>query len=405
MEPWDGPAGIVLTDGRYACCTLDRNGLRPARWVITRNRHITIASEAGVWDYAPEDVVDKGKLGPGEMLALDLKTSELMNTRRIDDLLKSRHPYKVWLKKGVRYLQTDLIDPRLAAEPFDREVLAQYQKMFNVSAEERDEIIRVLAEDESEAVGSMGDDTPMPVLSKKVRSLYDYFRQQFAQVTNPPIDSLRESIVMSLQTQIGPEANIFVPAPKHAEQIVLSSPILSQRKLRQIVALAEAGVPTPLKVAMQVTNTQDQLRYAQALQASVAEGGFDLRIVPVEYSTLLDVEIRGTFELLQLGWSGRIDPDGNTTRFLGTQASANYGGYSSPELDDLLAQASRSTDTARRAELYGRATQVLQRDNPIVYTFRLRNLTVHSTRLTGIEVYSDGVVRLAGAAFLRDQEG
>ena len=159
-----------------------------------------------MWDYAPEDVVKKGKLGPGEMLALDLQTAELMDTKRVDDLLKNRHPYKAWLKQGVRYLQTDLIDPRLAAEPFDRDTLALYQKLFNVSAEERDEIIRVLAEDESEAVGSMGDDTPMPVLSKKVRSLYDYFRQQFAQVTNPPIDSLRESIVMSLQTQIGPEA-------------------------------------------------------------------------------------------------------------------------------------------------------------------------------------------------------
>src|ERR1700677_824732 len=243
MEPWDGPAGIVLTDGRYACCTLDRNGLRPARWVITKNRHITVASEAGVWDYRPEDVVKKGKLGPGEMLALDLQTAELMDTKRVDDLLKSRHPYKVWLKKGVRYLQTDLIDPRLAAEPFDRDTLALFQKMYNVTAEERDEIIRVLAEDESEAVGSMGDDTPMPVLSKKVRSLYDYFRQQFAQVPIPPIDSLRESIVMSLQTQIGPECNIFVPAQQHAEQIVLSSPVLSQRKLRQIVALADSGVP------------------------------------------------------------------------------------------------------------------------------------------------------------------
>jgi glutamate synthase (NADPH/NADH) large chain len=243
MEPWDGPAGIVLTDGRYACCTLDRNGLRPARWVITKNRHITIASEAGVWDYAPEDVVKKGKLGPGEMLAVDLQTSELLDTARVDELLKSRHPYKAWLKKGVRYLQTDLIDPRLAAEPFDRDTLALYQKMYNVSAEERDEIIRVLAEDESEAVGSMGDDTPMPVLSKKARSLYDYFRQQFAQVTNPPIDSLREGIVMSLQTQIGREANIFVPGPQHAEHIILSSPVLSQRKLRQIVALADDGVP------------------------------------------------------------------------------------------------------------------------------------------------------------------
>jgi glutamate synthase (NADPH/NADH) large chain len=242
MEPWDGPAGIVLTDGRYAICTLDRNGLRPARYVITRNRHLTVASETGVWDYAPEDVVRKGRLGPGEMLALDLQTGQLHETKQIDDILKSRHPYKAWLKKGVRYLETDLIDRRLAAEPFDRETLALYQKMFNITAEERDEIIRVLAEDESEAVGSMGDDTPMPVLSAKVRSLYDYFRQQFAQVTNPPIDPLRESIVMSLQTQIGPECNIFVPSAEHAKQIVMNSPVLSQRKLRQILGMKDLGI-------------------------------------------------------------------------------------------------------------------------------------------------------------------
>ncbi|HKZ73567.1 MAG TPA: glutamate synthase large subunit, partial [Steroidobacteraceae bacterium] len=242
MEPWDGPAGIVFTDGRYAGCTLDRNGLRPARFVITRDRTLTIASETGVWDYAPEDVVRKGKLGPGDMIALDLETGALLESRDIDRLLKMRHPYKTWLKQGVRYLESDLVDARLAAEPMDRETLSLYQKMFNVTSEEREEIVRVLAEDESEAVGSMGDDTPMPVLSHKVRSLYDYFRQAFAQVTNPPIDPLRESIVMSLQTQIGPECNIFVPAPEHARQIVLGSPILSQRKLRQIVGLEEFGV-------------------------------------------------------------------------------------------------------------------------------------------------------------------
>ncbi len=236
MEPWDGPAGVVLTDGRYAACTLDRNGLRPARFVITKNRHLTIASETGVWDYAPEDVVRKGKLGPGEIVALDLQTGTLLETRDVEAMLKSRHPYKAWQKKGVRYLESDLIDPRLAAEPMDREMLAIYQKMFAISAEERDEIIRILAEDESEAVGSMGDDTPMPVLSHKPRALYDYFRQQFAQVTNPPIDPLRESIVMSLSTQIGPGCNVFVPIAEHARQIVLNSPILSQRKLRQILA-------------------------------------------------------------------------------------------------------------------------------------------------------------------------
>src|SRR6201981_2693457 len=241
MEPWDGPAGVVLTDGRHALCTLDRNGLRPARYVLTTNRTLTIASESGVWDYRPEEVVKQGKLGPGDMIALDLETRALLSSQDVDQLLKSRHPYKTWLKKGVKYLESDLVDPRLAAEPMDRDTLSLYQKMFNVSSEEREGVIRVLAEDESEAVGSMGDDTPMPVLSHKVRSLYDYFRQQFAQVTNPPIDPLRESIVMSLQTTIGPECNVFVPAPEHARQIVLGSPILSQRKLRQILGLKEVS--------------------------------------------------------------------------------------------------------------------------------------------------------------------
>ncbi|MBV9695397.1 MAG: glutamate synthase large subunit, partial [Gammaproteobacteria bacterium] len=239
MEPWDGPAGVVLTDGRYALCTLDRNGLRPARYCLTANRWLTVASESGVWDYPPEAVLRQGKLGPGDMLALDLASGTLLQSADIDQRLKARHPYKSWLKQGVRYLESDLVDPRLAAEPMDRSTLALYQKMFNVTQEEREEIIRVLAQDENEAVGSMGDDTPLPVLSQGVRSLYEYFRQQFAQVTNPPIDPLRETLVMSLQTQIGPECNIFEPAPEHARQIVLGSPILSQRKLRQILALEE----------------------------------------------------------------------------------------------------------------------------------------------------------------------
>ncbi|HEX4025347.1 MAG TPA: glutamate synthase large subunit [Steroidobacteraceae bacterium] len=275
MEPWDGPAGLVLTDGRYAACTLDRNGLRPARFVITKNRHLTIASETGVWDYAPEDVVRKGKLGPGEIVALDLSTGTLLETRDIDNMLKTRHPYKAWLKKGVRYLESDLIDPRLAAEPMDRETLAVYQKMFGVSAEERDEIIRVLAEDESEAVGSMGDDTPMAVLSHKVRSLYDYFRQQFAQVTNPPIDPLRESIVMSLSTQLGPECNVFAPAAEHARQIVLNSPVLSQRKLRQILAsedVVEANEFIDLQYPPEEGLRAAIVRICDAAEAAVRDG-------------------------------------------------------------------------------------------------------------------------------------
>lgn len=167
LEPWDGPAGIVLTDGRYAVCCLDRNGLRPARYVITKDRHITIASEVGVYDYDEADVVSKGRLGPGEMLAVDLVNATLLDNDEIHDILKTRAPYKKWLKQGVRYLDSQLVDTETAAEPMEPDTLATYQKMFNLSREELGEVVAVLANAEMEAVGSMGDDTPMAVLSKK----------------------------------------------------------------------------------------------------------------------------------------------------------------------------------------------------------------------------------------------
>jgi peptide/nickel transport system substrate-binding protein len=195
----------------------------------------------------------------------------------------------------------------------------------------------------------------------------------------------------------------IAPQSPYASPASNACPAFDPQRSRQL--LAEAGVHVPLTVTMQVTNTQDQLRYAQAVQASVAQGGFDLRIVPVEYSTLLDVQKRGTFELLQLGWSGRIDPDGNISRFLATAASANYGSFSSPQLDDLLSRAARLTDPAQRAQLYGQAVQIIQRENPIIYTYRQRNLTVHSAAVAGIQVYSDGVVRLGNAAFVTNQKG
>jgi glutamate synthase (NADPH/NADH) large chain len=236
MEPWDGPAGIVLTDGRYAACSLDRNGLRPARYVITNDRHITVASEIGVYDYDEKDVVSKGRLGPGEMLAVDLVNGTLLDNDDIHDILKTRAPYKKWLKQGVRYLDSELIDTHIAAEPMDPATLASYQKMFNLTREELHDVVSVLAKAEQEAVGSMGDDTPMAVLSEKIRSPFDYFRQQFAQVTNPPIDSLRERLVMSLQTNIGRESSLFDVGPQHAEHVIMNSPILSQRKLRQLLS-------------------------------------------------------------------------------------------------------------------------------------------------------------------------
>ncbi|MGI5441174.1 ABC transporter substrate-binding protein [Streptomyces shenzhenensis] len=197
-----------------------------------------------------------------------------------------------------------------------------------------------------------------------------------------------------------PACSPIAPHSAYASAASSACPAFDPERSRRL--LARAGVRTPYRVTLQVTNSQDQVRFAQALQASVAEGGFDLRIVPVEYSTLLDVQKRGNFELLMLGWSGRIDPDANTARFLATGSAGNYGGFSSARLDDLLDRAARTTDTADRTELYGRAVAVLQSQNPIVYTYRQRNLTVVSDAVAGVRVYSDGVVRLGGAAFRAD---
>lgn len=238
MEPWDGPAGIVLTDGRYAACSMDRNGLRPARWVVTKDRHITLASEIGVYDYAPGDVVMKGRLKPGQMIAVDTETGKLLMPEDIDAQLKGAQPYKKWMSERARHLKSQL-EEECVSECMDGEHLNVYQKMFQVSFEERDEIIRVLGENGQEAIGSMGDDTPFPVLSKQIRSPFDNFRQQFAQVTNPPIDPIREQIVMSLETCLGRERNLFEETPQHADRLLIDSPVLSHGKFQQLLEMGK----------------------------------------------------------------------------------------------------------------------------------------------------------------------
>ena len=240
MDPWDGPAGVVLTDGRFAACSLDRNGLRPARWVQTDDGVITLASEAGVVDVPPERAVARGRLGPGDMLAVDTRDGEILTPDAIGERVKAGAPYKQWLRAGVRRL--GVAEPP-ALEPPEPSRLAERQKLFGVSLEQREQVVRPLAEGGAEAIGSMGDDTPMWVLSRRVRPLFDAFRQQFAQVTNPPIDPIREQVMMSLESCLGPEANPFDVGPADARRIVLDSPVLSTRKFEEIKQLGEEGWP------------------------------------------------------------------------------------------------------------------------------------------------------------------
>lgn len=236
MEPWDGPAGIVLTNGRHVACNLDRNGLRPARYTITKNKILTLASESGIWDYTPDEVIEQGRVGPGQMLAVDTYVGKVWYSDEIDNDLKERHPYQEWLDKNINRLKPfeecdgDEIGQRL----FDDETQAVYHKLFNYSFEEIEQVMKVLAKDGQEATGSMGDDAPMAVMSKQKRNFYDYFRQLFAQVTNPPIDPLRENHVMSLATCIGREQNVFNETSGYANRVLFESPVLMYTDLDQL---------------------------------------------------------------------------------------------------------------------------------------------------------------------------
>ena len=240
VEPWDGPAGIVMTNGRVATCNLDRNGLRPARYVITKNDWITLASEVGVWDYDEADVVEKGRVGPGEMFVVDTLLGNVWRSREIDDALKTRQPYGDWLSENIIRIASNDEQEETAAHVYMKEAsqdLPVFQKLFGISNEEREHVIRVMAENSVEATGSMGDDTPIAVLSRRSRPVYDYFRQQFAQVTNPAIDPLREASAMSLETSFGREHNIFQETSTQAHRVVLPWPVLNVVKFRKLLEL------------------------------------------------------------------------------------------------------------------------------------------------------------------------
>ncbi|MBY4675582.1 glutamate synthase large subunit [Marinobacterium arenosum] len=269
MEPWDGPAGMVMTDGRYAVCMLDRNGLRPSRWVMTKDGLICTASEIGVFDYKPDDIVAQGRVGPGQILAIDTETGDVLHTADVDDRLKKAQPYKKWLKENTLRLEQTMnfMEEAQSFPPMTAEEVKTHMKMFQVTFEERDQILRPLGESGMEAVGSMGDDKPMAVLSHRIRSVYDYFRQQFAQVTNPPIDPLRESIVMSLETCIGSERNVFEETPEHARRVVLTTPVLSASKFSRLRNNNEPG----FEVAVIDLNYDPQLMSLQEAITSIAD--------------------------------------------------------------------------------------------------------------------------------------
>ncbi|MEN9205588.1 MAG: glutamate synthase-related protein [Thermostichales cyanobacterium DRC_bins_46] len=238
QEPWDGPAMVVCSDGEVVVAVLDRNGLRPARYAITRDGLVVVASEAGVVELPEAEIVEKGRLGPGQMLAVDLLRGQILHNRQIKRHIAAEYPYGEWLKTFRIPFAPQTFCPETHLSEAE---LLRAQVAFGYSQEDVELVLEEMAATGKEPTFCMGDDTPLAVLSQQPHPLYDYFKQRFAQVTNPAIDPLRESLVMSLDTYLGAKGNLLNPSPEAAQVIQLRSPVLNEAEL---AALQQGSLPS-----------------------------------------------------------------------------------------------------------------------------------------------------------------
>ncbi len=243
MEAWDGPAAVSLTDGRHIGCLIDRNGLRPSKYVITKDDKLYITSEYGTLKIDEDNVSERGRLQSGEMIALDLKHGKILKEDDINDYLKSSQNYTKWLNDDMDYLQEYIEESFINTSDYKMDDLEKKQKYFNVTYEAIDQMIEPMAKDGKEPVGSMGDDTPLACFSKVNRNFTDFFKQKFAQVTNPPIDPYREKVVMSLETGFGKIHNVLDEKPEYAKRLKVASPILMKEKFEVLYSFGDQNSP------------------------------------------------------------------------------------------------------------------------------------------------------------------
>ena len=272
QEPWDGPALLVFSDGKTVGASLDRNGLRPARYVITNDGCVIVASEAGVIPVVEEDVLEKGRLGPGQAIAVDLENHEILRNWDIKQRIAKKQPYGQWLAENRQELEAGAY---LSEPQMDSDAVLRQQSAFGFTTEDVEMIIESMAAQGKEPTFCMGDDIPLAILSEKPRLLYDYFKQRFAQITNPAIDPLRESLVMSLAMRLGARGNLLDEKPEYARQIKISSPLFSESELEQLKQSALGT--TTLSTLYPVVNGPSGLKQAvdelcQKADAAVKQG-------------------------------------------------------------------------------------------------------------------------------------
>lgn len=263
MEPWDGPAALLFSDGRYAGGMLDRNGLRPARYLVTKKGWVLVASEVGVLDILPEEIQEKGRLQPGKILLIDTETGKICRDQELKQQLADAHPYRKWIQDNCIELDELKSGRKVTSrvDDFDCKL-----RVFGYSREDIDRIMVPMCTGGAEPVGSMGNDTPLAVLSTRPHLLYDYFRQQFAQVTNPPIDPIREALVMSLVEYIGAVGNhILAPNESHCKMVRLQCPILTNTQLDILCNIRYKGFKT-VKLPMLFDASQGEAGLREALE-------------------------------------------------------------------------------------------------------------------------------------------
>src|SRR5512139_157407 len=235
IEPWDGPASIAFTDGIRVGALLDRNGLRPSRYYVTKDDLVVMASEVGVLDVPPERIVRKGRLQPGRIFYVDTSEGRIVSDDDLKERIAKQHPYREWLERYAVHMR-HLGKPVKVHEP-DHETVLRRQEVFGYTAEDVKMLITPMATEGTEPIGSMGTDTPLAVLSEKPQPLFNYFKQLFAQVTNPPVDAIREELIMAIETAVGPEGNLLEPAPESCRQLGLPTPVVRNEELEKFRGL------------------------------------------------------------------------------------------------------------------------------------------------------------------------
>jgi glutamate synthase (ferredoxin) len=287
MEPWDGPAAMCFTDGRVIGTVLDRNGLRPCRYYVTRDGLCIMASEAGVLDIPAADIVEKGRLQPGRMFLVDTAQGRIVPDEEIKRQLSAERPYRQWLDEHLVHLK-DLPEPPKLPLP-DRDTLQHRQLAFGYTHEDERVVLVPMARDGVEGVGSMGNDTPLAVLSNKPRLLYDYFKQLFAQVTNPPIDCIREELLTSAETRLGSEGNLLTPSAGACRRVELAWPVLTNEEFAKIRRMELPGLKVDVvPILFQVARGEAGL--AKAMEELCAEAR---RLIEQDEVNILVLSDRG----------------------------------------------------------------------------------------------------------------